>query len=352
MSELKHIYRNAANIIRAKYSAMLGVEKVLDSLESRLPDGPTDPRSLRDLFFEPRMDAQQLSVPFDTAEVVAHQLHKFGLLRLWVRITCPNVDEGEVGTVLETDNPEAFDRLADESCHHCGGHHDFDWEHCETVFALNSYLDESEQHFDYSVLKSQTPQPSVNGKQSKSFDIARCEAVVNGERAQVDQAGEMNVIAVALRANHSLQEVPSAFSAWWHAWVGPFLILFLYLILVIPVARLCGQWIALAVSVVVLVALFLVIRGQVQAKLAPTIVQRTALWGGFSLATYCVAAGSTGFHFKGGAGRNAPWWSRVDFGELSIPLLAGGILLFALTLLFVFAFDLQRGWLSRDQEKH
>jgi hypothetical protein len=129
--------------------------------------------------------------------------------------------------------------------------------------------------------------------------------------------------------------------------MGPLLLIGVYSLLIIPIARFCGQLIGILFSAVILVALFLVIRGQVQAKLAPTVIQRTALWGGLSLATYCMAAGSTGFHINAEAGEGLPWWSKIAFGEVSIPLLWCGGLSYALTLLFVFGFDFQRGWFSR-----
>jgi hypothetical protein len=130
------------------------------------------------------------------------------------------------------------------------------------------------------------------------------------------------------------------------AWLGPIIMILAYLILIIPIVKFCGQVIAVIVSIVVLIALFLVIRGQVNAKLAPTIVQRLGLYGGLTLSTYCVAAGSTGFRLKGEVGKDQPWWSRFDFGELSELLIRYGIVFFALTLIFVFAFDFQRGWLK------
>ena len=84
MSELKHIYRNAANILKAKYANLKGVVAVLDDVETKIVDGASDPRIHRDLFFDPRIDSQRIGVPVKTAEVVAQQLLTFGLLRLWV----------------------------------------------------------------------------------------------------------------------------------------------------------------------------------------------------------------------------------------------------------------------------
>ncbi|TWU41882.1 hypothetical protein [Novipirellula artificiosorum] len=350
LNELRPIYRNAASIIRAKYSALPGVDKVLNSLEKRLPKEPADPRVHRDLFFEPRIDSQQLSVPLTTAETVAQQLHKFGLLRLWVRVTCPNTEDGEAGTVLETDDSDSFKQLVASSCDHCGAHHEFSWEDCETVFAVNSSLDESEQHFNYASLRSTLPQVSQNGSVPQRFDLSRCESVLNGGQRDARTTREPALIALALQANHSTLDIPPALSAWWNAWVGPLLLISAYLLLIVPIVRYCGQWIGVLVSVVVLVGLFLAIRGQVQAKLAPTVIQRTALWGGLSLATYCVAVGSTGLHINAEAGQNEPWWSKVAFGELSEPLLYSGIAVYAITLLFVFSFDFQRGWFARAKD--
>ncbi len=348
MTELKHIYRNAASIIRAKYSTMKGVDKVLRSLEKRLPKEPMDPRVHRDLFFEPRIDSQQLSVPLETAETVAVQLQKFGLLRLWVRVTCPNTEEGESGTVLETDTPSDFVMLASRNCDHCGRHHDFEWGNTETLYAINSIGDESDQAFNYEQLNSKIPRVVANGRPEQSFDLARCEAVLSEANGHTDRATTDRVITLALHTNHAVLDIPPAISAWWNAWVGPLLIICIYSVLIIPVVRFCGQWIGLLFSIVVLVTLFLAIRGQVNATLAPTVIQRTALWSGLSLATFCVAAGSTGLHLNAEAGQNSPWWSKLAFGEVSDQLLDLGFSFFLFTLIFVFFFDFQRGWFARN----
>jgi hypothetical protein len=348
LTELKHIYRNAANIIRAKYSTLNGVDKVLRSLEKRLPKEPMDPRVHRNLFFEPRIDSQQLSVPLETAETVAVQLQKFGLLRLWVRVTCPNREEGESGTVLETDTPSDFELLASRSCDHCGSHHDFEWRNTETFYAVNSGGDESDQAFKYERLKSKIQRVVANGRPEQSFDLVRCETVLNEANGHTALATTDRVIALALHTNHAVLDIPPAISAWWNAWMGPLLMIGAYSVLIIPVVRFCGQWIGVLFSIVVLVALFLVIRGQVNATLAPTVIQRTALCSGLSLATFCVAAGSTGFHINAEAGQNSPWWSKVAFGEVSEPLLYSGLSVYALTLIFVFFFDFQRGWFARN----
>jgi hypothetical protein len=348
LSKLRHIYRKAANIIRAKHSTLKGVDKVLRSLEERLPNEPMDPRVHRHLFFEPRIDSQQLSVPLATAETVAVQLQKFGLLALWVRVTCPNTEEGESGTVLETDTPSDFEKLASRSCEHCGSHHDFEWGNTETLYAINSRVDESVRAFKYESLKSRIQRVVPNGRPEQSFDQVRCETVLDAANGDAVLAPTDRIISLALRTNHAVLDIPPAISAWWNAWMGPLLMIGAYSVLIIPVVQFCGQWIGVFFSVVILVALFLVIRGQVNAKLAPIVIQRTALWSGLSLATYCVAAGSTGFHINAEAGQNSPWWTKAAFGEVSEPLLYSGLAIYLFTLIFVFFFDFQRGWLSRN----
>lgn len=349
MSELKHIYRNAANIIKAKYANLKGVVAVLDDVETKIVDGASDPRIHRDLFFDPRIDSQRIGVPVKTAEVVAQQLLTFGLLRLWVRVQCPESSVEEAATILETDDSSDFNQLAELGCEHCGGFHELTWEDCETTFAINASQNYTKQEFDYALLEvdHQKSEPD----ESENTDLIRCETVV--QQVETSQPPERNVqlVALALGANRNPQSVPSPFSVWITAWLGPLIMIVAYLVLIIPVVKYCGQVVAVVVSVVVLIALFLVIRGQVNAKLAPTIVQRLGLYGGLTLSTYCVAAGSTGFHMKGEVGENQPWWSRFDFGELSEPLIRYGITFFALTLLFVFAFDLQRGWLKMMEKK-
>ena len=343
MSELKHIYRNAANIIRAKFSNVNGVGSVLDDVETKFVEGATDPRIHRDLFFDPRIDSQRLGVPFETAEIVAQQLLTFGLLRLWVRVRCPESEE-EAATILETDDSSDFTKIAELGCEHCGSFHEFTWDDCETVFAINAGQNYAEQTFDYSLLRVTPEQGDQSERQST--DLVRCKSAAYQVEAKRQPRQDIQLIAMALANNRSPQSVPSPLWVWSMAWLGPIIMILAYLILIIPIVKFCGQVIAVIVSIVVLIALFLVIRGQVNAKLAPTIVQRLGLYGGLTLSTYCVAAGSTGFRLKGEVGKDQPWWSRFDFGELSELLIRYGIVFFALTLIFVFAFDFQRGWLK------
>lgn len=343
--ELANIYRNAAAVLQAKLSSSPGVAKVLAEIGRRVPDAVADPRTHRDLFFEPRIDAQQLGVPTETAEEVAVWLHRFGVLRLWVRVRCPDTEEYEDGTILETDDPSEFDQLASRSCEYCGRYHDLDEDNCETIYAINTTQRDDAQRFDYSRLASTfSHRGGQGGGVMVQGTAARCEVVAERYDNEVSLG---QAIVFALQANRAVEPVPAPSSVWWNAWGGPLVILLTYLVLLIPIVRLCGQVIACVASVVVLGVIFFVIRGQVMAKLAPTAVQRTAMYLGFPIATCCITAGVTGFKLDASAGEGHPWWACIAFGEQSNTLIVMGSLLFVTVLVFVGAYDFQRGWLKR-----
>ena len=90
---LANIYRNAAAVSRANCRHCRASRKCLPTSAGVFPMTVQDPRTHRDLFFEPRIDAQQLGIPTETAEEVAVWLHRFGVLRLWVRVHCPEAAE-------------------------------------------------------------------------------------------------------------------------------------------------------------------------------------------------------------------------------------------------------------------
>lgn len=347
LTEFKSIFNNAAAIVRARLSEYEGIDKLLDEISGRIPNKQEDPRQHRELFFEPRLDAQQIEVPVDTAESAALLLHQMGMLRLWVRVTCPNTDEHEVGTILETDDPKEFESLAESSCDFCGHHHDLGWEDCETIYAINTRFIKSEQQFDYSKLKSRII-PTRNSVQPIDIsDQNRCEIIsanVKGDLSTQD------VLIFALNSNQETLNVPSPLNVWVHAWAGPIVLLFLYLLLIIPIAIFAGERLAWGVTILVFGIVYLVIRGQVQAKLAPTAVQRTAMFCGFPISACCFTAGATGVHIKAAAGDNQPWWTRLEYGETSPLLIIIGGILFVALLFFVWGYDFSRGWLTQNNQ--
>lgn len=343
-NEFKTIYSNAAAITKATLSAKKGIESLLDELGRRVPDEEKDPRQNRELFFEPRVDAQRIGVPLETAEAAAVLLHRIGVLRLWVRVSCPDAEDHEVGTILETDDPTEFEKLASTSCEVCGRHHDLGWENCETTYAICTRLDQKEQKFDFDRLISRVNPTQPLATAVTIPDQVRCQMVT--ERAKSDESPG-GLLVLALKANQNIQEVPTPLSVWLNSWGGPAVILVLYFILIIPIAKLIGERLAWGVTVLTFGVIFLVIRGQVQAKLAPTAVQRTAMYLGFPISGCCFTAGATGLHISASAGEGQPWWSRIEFGEQSTLLITAGTFLFVATLFFVWGYDYSRGWLNR-----
>lgn len=341
-SAYKTIYDHAAAIVQAKLSKLPGIETLLIELGKKVPADESDPRIHRDLFFEPRIDAQQIGVPIETAEEAAVLLQQIGVLRLWVRVNCPDVDEYEVGTVLETDEPKDFDSLASKSCDYCGRYHELGWDECETLYAINTRPQLTQRAFDYSRLRSKK-QATNSRSNITNLDQKRCENITGLARSDV---GLPAMLVMALKSNDAVQDIPSPMNVWQNAWTGPILILILHLLLIIPVARFAGERLAWGTTALVLCVVFLVIRGHVQATLAPTIVQRTAMYMGFPISAGCFTAGATGLRIKAAAESGTPWWTRVEFGEHSNVLIGSGVILFVTVLVFVWGFDYSRGWLQ------
>jgi hypothetical protein len=124
-------------------------------------------------------------------------------------------------------------------------------------------------------------------------------------------------------------------------------ILLLYFLIIIPLTWLAGERLAWAATILVFLVIFVVIRGQVQERLAPTAVQRVAMYMGFPISACCLTAGATGLHINAGVGDGMPWWSRLEVGGHSVPLILAGVVLFVALLLFVWGYDFARGWFSR-----
>jgi hypothetical protein len=343
-SDFKSIYKNAAAIVQAKLSDKPGIVKLLQALGERVPESDQDPRLCRELFFEPRLDAQQIGVPIETAEAAANLLHRMGILRLWVRVNCPDVDENEVGTILETDEPNDFELISSKSCDNCGRHHDLGWEDCETVYAISTKLDEDDRHFDYSRLRTR-PGTSRLAESKPISDKDRCEVLAQHPQ---NTGSAPSLLMLALKSNNAIQEVPAPLAIWQHAWTGPTVILLGYFILIIPLKLLAGERLAWGATVLVLSVVLLVIRGQVQSSLAPSVVQRTAMYLGFPISAGCFTAGATGLHINVEAGDGKPWWTRCELGEHSVPLICSGTILFIAVLFFVWGYDFSRGWFRSE----
>lgn len=118
------IYDNAASIIEYQYRNLQGVNQILADLRSRLVHTAGNEVALADLTVEPRIDAQRLNVPQDTAIRVTAFLHKINLLHVWLRVFCPkSVRDGDSSIIVETDDSVVFKNAISDYCLYCGAVH-------------------------------------------------------------------------------------------------------------------------------------------------------------------------------------------------------------------------------------
>lgn len=351
------IFDHAAGIVRLRCRELPGVDAVLASLRGRAAR-TGDPRVERDLFFEPWIDAQELGVPVDTAEEVARQLLELTALRLWTRVRCPEVPAEEDGTMFETDSEEEFRAKIGEACPHCGTTHDLIPSQIETVYSPNFPGSGGVAKFEYDKLK---PKRSTRRKPGTERDshIMRCEEIA--ETTAATEKPVAAVVALALSHNSPPEAVPAPVEAWTHLWLGPLLVLLIYMILIIPIAVFVGNGMALVVSIVVVLIVYLTLSTHVHAKLAPSALQRQAVRGGVYLSILLVGAGSTGIEFSltdenrvtiplgEGPGLRLP--VKVEYGSVNLWLLGAGVLCFLSTLAFVVIYDRRLGWFDRDIPK-
>jgi hypothetical protein len=352
-SGFETIFDRAADIVRIRCSGMQGLDAVLDAIRIRIrQDGHTDPRENRELFFEPWLDAQQLRVPEETAEEVARQLLELTVLRLWTRVKCPETPSGEDGIMFETDSEDDFQRLVVKTCPHCGTTHDLVPSEIETVFAPNFPGSAGVARFNYDKLKPAPP--AVTKRTAGGGHLERCENI-----AQV-RVGEghpvVEIVALALGHNALPEEVPRPIEAWWHVWLGPLIILGLYLILIIPITIYAGNLVAVLVSAVILAVVYLVIYGHVKAKLAPSALQRQASRWGFCISIALITAGTTGVEFSAkddnrltiptGENSHVTLPLKFEYGAVNQWLLGAGVMCFLSTLVFVLLYDRKIGWFS------
>ncbi|MFO0851843.1 MAG: hypothetical protein U0871_25250 [Gemmataceae bacterium] len=352
------IFERAADIVRIRCGGMEGLEAVLGAIRGRIKQGGgSDPRVNRDLFFEPWLDAQQLRVPEETAEEVARQLLELTVLRLWTRVKCPEAPAGEDGVMFETDSDKEFQRAIEQMCSHCGTAHDLVPSLIESVYAPNFPGPQGVMRFDYDKLK---PAPAVVAKRATGEGhVERCENIA---QVQVrDGHAVLRVVTLALGHNTLPEDVPRPTDAWWHVWLGPLIIVALYLLLIIPITVWAGNVLAVLVSCVVLAVIYLVMNGHVKAKLAPSALQRqTSRWG-FYLSIAMITAGTTGVEFsaKDGNRLTIPTGenSRItlplkfEYGAVEPWLVGAGVVCFLGTLVFVYYHDKHIGWHRIDAKR-
>ncbi|MEZ6069494.1 MAG: hypothetical protein R3C10_04290 [Pirellulales bacterium] len=339
-NELGRIFEGAAALVEARLASEPGVSLVLAELAKRIPDAGDDPRTNRRLFFEPRIDSQQLGVSRLTAEKVAVLLHRFGVFHLWARVTCPSVGEDEAGTIVESDDADEVRSALDRSCDHCGVTHVIADVEIESVYAFATKISDDPQDFDFAALELEGIEEVVESQGSQEPARLAVLAPLESPKSEIRL-----LLFQALAANSDPRNLPQPREVYFDVWKGPLLLLLLYIIGIVPVARMAGPVIAYIVSAVFLILGCLILRATVQARLAPTAVQRTAMYLGMPVGIGCFVSGVSGFRLIAEAGQEVPWWSRIEFGETSYGLTILGLFLIVVVLGFVLIYDGKIGWL-------
>lgn len=338
--ELRIIFERAAALVEARLATEPGVSTVLADLAKRVPEIGEDPRSNRQLFFEPRIDSQQLGIPRLTAEKVAILLHRFGVFHIWARISCPSIGDNEPGTIVESDSANDVRKSLSRSCDHCGEMHEGAEADYQSVYAFVSSTSKDPVDFDFTSLELGGVEQALD--ENKEDDVGRLSILAD----EVVSTKQVEVLLLeALATNTGTKELPAPREVYVNAWKGPLLLLSLYVFGIVPISKLAGPMIALCTSALFLLVGWMTLRSTVQARLAPSIIQRTAMYLGMPLGIGCIASGATGFHFAGAAGQETPWWTRWEFGETSFGLAGIGLLLIAMVLGFVLIYDGKIGWL-------
>ena len=158
-AEFKSILDNALAIVAIRSRGLSGLDQTIAEIRRKVQAAVSPNESSRERFVEPWSDSQRLEVPFETVEAVVIELHRLGVLHIWVRVKCPNADDQDDCILFETDKPETFQRQLDESCRHCGQIHDNpSWDSLETVYAIN-LDDPTPRDFDFSRFFA-NPRPS------------------------------------------------------------------------------------------------------------------------------------------------------------------------------------------------
>jgi hypothetical protein len=352
-SEFANIFDHAAGIVRIRCHGLLGLEAVILSLRERALSVHTDPRLHRELFFEPWLDSQQLGVPQDTAEEVARQFHQLSVLKLWTRVMCPDVPAEEDGTIIETASDIEFKEAQDRPCPHCGSLHELVPAIVDTLYAPN-FPDQAEpQPFDAHRLVVKRPMANATAEVVDQQSV-RCASIVGTDPTQVQSFAVL--LHQALGQNSPLEAVPTPARAWWDVWKGPLCIIIPFMILIVPVSYFAGPTIVCIVAVFVLIAMWLVLRGEVQVRLAPSSVQRSVTRWGIYISIILFTAGTTGVEVSLkddnrltiplGENRSITLPVKVEWGVTSPWLIGSGTLCFICTLAFMLIYDGKLGWFA------
>lgn len=352
-SEFESTFDHAASLVRIWCKGRAGLEQILEAIKQRLRRGTSDPRVDRHLFFEPWIDAQQLGVPEETAELVARQLFELSILKLWVLVKCPSRSADEDGTIVETDSADVLSKTLSADCPHCGHEHTLTVGHLETAYSPNFPNESPLAPFDYKRALKGRSEVQVPRSDSNDRHFDRCRTLV-GEEITGEATGDA-ILLLALRENAAIQAVPAPPEVWWHDWAGPIITMLAIPVVLMVLTAAVGRLMALVGAAAIVCIVWLTIRGRVQARLAPSAIQRTAFQNAFILSQLLMFAGAAGVELavKDGEKLQIPWGEstitlpvKFSWGETNWGMVGVGVAVFAMSLAFVLIYDGKLGWFT------
>ncbi|WP_337175418.1 hypothetical protein [Paludisphaera sp.] len=350
-SEFESIFEHAAALVRIRCKGFHGVETVLAALNSRVVSGHSDPRIHRELFFEPWIDSQQLGVPQDTAEEVARELHQLSVLTVWTRLRCTEVPFDEDGTITETNSAEELERVRSIPCPHCGTFHDIVPSLVETLYAPNFPMSDQVAPFTAGRLRLGLAKPVAQADRSDPNTL-RCISIIRDSSVRDEPFAVL--LTRALATNTKVEHVPAPHQAWMAAWMGPIVITLGFLVLIGPIVNFAGQAAGWVCAALVILVIFLVIRGDTQVKLAPSAASRSLTRSGIMGTLLLLTAGTTGLQVSLSKGEGVAISLleshslilpiKLEYGGTNYWLVGLGVGLFFLTAVFVLVYDKRIGW--------
>lgn len=132
--------------IRKKHRRLPQTVEMINYLQQQASEAEQHSR-LQNLKLEPIHISQIAEVPINTVETVMSEMQYLGVVHLWYRLKCPN-SQGGNPSIIETNDPEEFQRALTEVCPRCQELHDeLNWDDIEQFWKFNT-SENSDSRFD------------------------------------------------------------------------------------------------------------------------------------------------------------------------------------------------------------
>lgn len=351
--EFSTIFKHAAGIVKIQCRNLQGVDAVIAALSEKICSSIKDPRENRDLFFEPWLDAQTLSVPVQTAEQVALCFLSLSILKIWTRVSCPSLSRDEDGIYIETDSTVELNSKIIEPCPHCGIIHSLETSIKDILYAINfpenGYLMPFENKRLRNIMVSPNKSQTISEQQNN-----RLAAITGNSEASLQ--GQSNEIVQAFYLNSITADIPSAFHLWSLTWKYPFALMIVYLLAIPFITVFAGFQTAILITCLVALFLYIVLNQIRKHFYFNTTIQRTSLTSAFSLSSLLFLYSQSGiqisfegdlsdlFSYEAMHGRRFPF--RIAFGDADHFYTIVAFLLILAALLFVLIYDGKIGWFT------